>query len=151
MELYLKEKFGLKNVMMGLINILKLSMIFGSSTCTGIMQEKMLTLSGPAKRKGLGWSLIILLQLLHNRMTVLNGTSLPYSTGCVPCSMARNLLLSWELAYRPKPQTPPLFLKFFCHYLSLFQHFFGKGKRSILSLVQKFGEMCITMSHNNYH
>ena len=28
--------------------------------------------------------------------------------------------------------------------LSPFQHFFGKRKRRILSLMQKFGEMCIT-------
>ena len=33
--------------------------------------------------------------------------------------------------------------------LSPFQQVFGKGKRSILSLVQKFGEMCITTHWDN--
>ena len=35
--------------------------------------------------------------------------------------------------------------------LSLFQQFFGKGKRSILSSMQTFGEMCITTYRNNIH
>ena len=35
--------------------------------------------------------------------------------------------------------------------LSPFQLFFGKGKRSILSQMKKFGEMCITTYKDNTH
>ena len=35
--------------------------------------------------------------------------------------------------------------------VSPFQHIFGKGKRSILFSVQKFGEMCITIYGDNSH
>ena len=34
---------------------------------------------------------------------------------------------------------------------SAFQQSFGKGKRNILSLVQKFGEICITTYRHNSH
>ena len=34
---------------------------------------------------------------------------------------------------------------------SPFQHFFGKGQRSILPLMQTFGEMCITTYRDNTH
>ena len=33
--------------------------------------------------------------------------------------------------------------------LSPFQHFFGKGKKSVLTLMQKFGEMCIITYKDN--
>ena len=35
--------------------------------------------------------------------------------------------------------------------LSLFQQYFGRGRRSILSSVQKFGEMCIATYWDNFH
>ena len=35
--------------------------------------------------------------------------------------------------------------------LSPFQQFFGKGKKSILSSMQKFGEMCVTTNWDNSH
>ena len=37
------------------------------------------------------------------------------------------------------------------HDLSSFQQFFGKGKRSISTLVQKFGAMCIATHQDNSH
>ena len=35
--------------------------------------------------------------------------------------------------------------------LSLFQQLFGKGKRSILTSVQRFGEICMMTYHDNSH
>ena len=80
--------------MLSLIKIEKLRIIFRSKTYTVTMQERMLALKGPADRKRWGWSPSILPHVLLNRIGMLNGRSLLYSTEYIPCSMAVNLLLS---------------------------------------------------------
>ena len=69
------------------------------------------------------------------------------------CAMTNSFFHFWETAYEMRMPTLQHF--FWTIYspltrvLSLFQHYLRKGKRSILALVQKFGEIYITTHCNN--
>ena len=119
-----------------------------SCTCTMATQVEMFTSKRLANRKGWGWKLSAPPQVLPNNiMAESNRSLLPYSTRYMPCSMVANFLLPYKLAYEPKLLTLPLFLKIISSLPNEipFQHFFGKRKRNILSLIRKFCEMCITI------
>ena len=57
-----------------------------------IMLEKMWILKGLANMKGWIFSLSILLQVLLNKMAMLNVNLLPFSMGCKSCSKVECLL-----------------------------------------------------------
>ena len=67
----------------------------------------------------------------------------------------QNSLPFRKTGYGLKLPRPPCFLRIISSFpnkaISPFQQFLGKGKRNILSLVQEFGNMCITTYRDNAH
>ena len=110
------------------------------------MQAKINPSREPANRKGWGSTSSIQPQVHLNKMGTSNASLLPFSTRYMPCSMVENLLPTNKAVFGQKLRTLPCSSR-----TSPFQQFFGKGKKSVLALMQKFGEMCITTFKDNTH
>ena len=128
---FLKEKSDLVDIMIGLIkNLKKKCNLQVYYLCCNNAGEN-IAFEKPTNRKGWGVALNIQPMVSHNRMAMLKENLLPFSTGYGICSMAGNAMLIYEMAYGPKMQTSPHFL------------------RTIFYLMQKFGEMCIITYRDN--
>ena len=80
---------------------------------------------------------------MPHRMAALNKNSLPSSTRYVQCWKAANSMLFYKMITAMLLENNLLTLS---RNLSPFQQFFG-----MLSLMQKFGEMCVTTHWDNSH
>ena len=103
----------------------------------------------------MGWSLSILPKVLPDILAVLNGNLPPCSKGYVLCSNEYKLFTFLRHGlWAAVPNTPTLLENNFVppnRDWSPFQQFFGKGKQSILTLLQKFGGICTTTYQDNSH
>ena len=133
----MKEKSELKNVMLGLIKNLK--------TKDGIQvryeyfdnAEENEDFEWAWKQEGMGNKFEYTATELLNRMVILNENLPHLSIGYMPCSMVESFFLRtalWVEATKPTNFLENNLLTI-NQDLSSFQHFFGKGKRSIPSLI----------------
>ena len=115
------------------------------STCAATRLVKMLSLKKPSNRKGQGWTLNILPQVCHDKMDASNKFHSFLQWGMHQWQKFN--AFPWNSLWAETASTTMLLKNNLLNpnrTLSPFHQFFGKGKRSILSSMQKFGEICVT-------
>ena len=118
------------------------------------MQAKIKPLIEPANRKGWGSTLSIQPQVYLNKMGALGRNSLPFSTRYTMLNSGKFTAYLQSGLWAEAVNAAMLLKNNLItpnRTLSPFQQFFGKGKKSIQALMQKFGEICIITFKDNTH